>query len=73
MDGNWITLVKEYEPLTGRLYLNDGFLYKFFGLVHGDDDYYYGMSRVSDGQVRLLSCVGSPEGFGYKVKNNDSL
>lgn len=69
---NWTLLVKEYAPKIGRTYkANWGpggkkdYEYRFFGLVHGDDDYYYGMVEVGS-KVRLLSCVGNIEGFGFE-------
>jgi len=52
--------------LIGKRYLDDrDRQWKFFGLVHGGDDYYYGMYR--DGQTILLSCVGDMEGHGYRL------
>lgn len=66
--GNWRSLVSEYRDLIGRQYkAHDGVVCTFFGLVDGVDDYYYGMVPVEGGQPRLLSCVGSPEGFGYSL------
>lgn len=72
-EGNWRTIVKEYEPKIGKKYKTywgpDGkgeYEYLFFGLVHGGDDYYYGMVSTKDGKVRLLSCVGSIEGFDFE-------
>lgn len=64
--GNWRAIVKETESLIGRKYIGyDGDTYTFFGLVHADDDYYYGMH--SAGQMRLLSCVGSIDGYGFTL------
>lgn len=63
--GNWRKLVSEHESLIGKRYKGyDGKTYTFFGLVHGGDDYYYGM--CNENGVKLLSCVGSIEGCGYK-------
>lgn len=62
----WNQLVKEYEPLIGALYRYREHTYTFFGLVHGGDDYYYGMWQHGTGKCELLSCVGDPEGFGYE-------
>lgn len=62
--GNWRAIVAETEKLIGRKYRgHDGKKYTFFGIVHGGDDYYYGLHRA--GKLRLLSCVGSIEGHGY--------
>ncbi len=66
MSDNWTKLVAKYEPIIGRAYKFDGRRYVFFGLVHGDDDFYFGMVR-DDGKLHLLSCVGTPEAFGYEA------
>jgi hypothetical protein len=63
--GNWRHIVKETGPLIGRRFKADDGEYVLFGIVHGDDDYYYGMSKP--GQLRLLSCVGSIEQHGFKM------
>ena len=66
--GNWRNIVKENSPFLGRKYSDSsGNEYTFFGIVHGPDDYYYGMWELTMGKVSLLSCVGSIEGFGYKL------
>mgnify|MGYP003423079750 CR=1 FL=1 len=67
-EGNWRKIVGEYEPLIGKKYKGyDGETYTFFGLVHGSDDYYYGMcNRDLTKGVKLLSCVGSIEGHGFE-------
>lgn len=65
--GNWRSIVKEYERLIGRQYRRevDSTLWTFFGLVHADDDYYYGMCNKSG--VTLVSCVGHLEGAGFEL------
>lgn len=64
--GNWRLIVNDYEDKIGNRYIETrtGKEYCFFGLVWGDDDFYYGMIRK--GQLVLSSCVGSLEGSGYK-------
>lgn len=58
-EGNWRLLVHECESLFGRKFkTKDGQIYVFFGLVHTNDDYYYGMMD-QDKKVMLLSCVGN--------------
>lgn len=65
-EGNWRLIVSEYEDRIGSCYSDHtGQVWHFFGLVHGGDDYYYGMSKPGGG-LMLLSCVGSIEGHGYK-------
>lgn len=64
--GNWRLIVNEYRAFIGKRYRDHkGQEWSFFGLVHGDDDYYYGMFRK--GESVLLSCVGSIEGHGYEL------
>jgi hypothetical protein len=66
--GNWRAIVKESESLLGRDFTDhNGKTFRFFGVVHADDDYYYGMWHRDHG-LSLLSCVGSIEGHGYKLK-----
>lgn len=44
-EGNWRRIVKDYEPLIGREFqTDDGTIWRFFGIVWSDDDFYYGMS-----------------------------
>ena len=73
MDDNWKHLVENYEGRIGDLYVNerqtatskDGSVYEFFGLVHSDDDYYFGMCSVKTGVLLLLSCVCPIEMSGF--------
>ena len=65
--GNWRNIIAECEHLIGQTFVdNTGIEYTFYGLVHGSDDYYYGMWR-KDGEPRLLSCVGSIDGWGFRL------
>ena len=68
--GNWRAIVEETEPLLRRTFVNvhDNSEWSLFGVVDGFEDYYYGMTRRSNGEMRLLSCVGSIEGHGYVLK-----
>ncbi len=64
--GNWRDIVREMEPLIGGRYRdNSGNVLVFYGLVHGGNDYYYGMAGPTGHE--LLSCVGSLEGWGYSL------
>lgn len=62
--GNWRAIVKKYSPLIGRRFSREGVVYTFYGIVHADDDYYYGLS-TSDASAKhkliLSSCVGALE------------
>ena len=66
--GNWRNIVKESEPLLDKLFKDkDGVVWRFFGVVHGSDDYYYGMNRFDDNSVLLCSCVGNLTTHGFTV------
>jgi hypothetical protein len=67
--GNWRALVKACEPVLDMRFRDaQGHEYAFFGIVHARDDYYYGMRGVSPDAcaLRLLSCVGTIAGHGYR-------
>ena len=70
--GNWRAIVSENEHLIDRMFTQDSTREKFhfFGIVHGSDDYYYGMSSP-DHKLWLLSCVGSIEGHGFTLVESD--
>lgn len=59
---NWTLLVSEYWPKFDFEYRDrQGKTWRFFGLVHAEDDLYYGMMD-KNGKVQLASCVGSLDG-----------
>lgn len=65
--GNWRAIVNKTQHLIGRRFRTSrGETFRFFGIVHGDDDYYYGMCNKENG-VHLLSCVVSFEMAGYEL------
>jgi hypothetical protein len=40
--GNWRAIVNECRPLLGKMFTShDGKDFRFFGIVDGEDDYYY--------------------------------
>ncbi len=61
-EGNWRLIVKETVHLLDRKFKSkqDRKDYTFLGIVHGSDDYYYGMCD-EEGKISLLSCVASIE------------
>jgi len=64
--GNWRLLVEECGPLIGEYFKDSyGGVFRFFGLVHGDEDYYYGLWNITTRELTLASCVGNLEGHGY--------
>lgn len=68
-EGNWRKIVKENEALIGEIFRDKkGDVYSLFGLVHGGDDYYYGMYSQEHG-MRLLSCVGNLESWDFTQFN----
>ena len=71
-EGNWRSIVAESEPLLDKKFRDrDGKEYLFYGVVHGSDDYYYGMLSIGDGKSLLLSCVGSIEGYGLTLSDSE--
>lgn len=58
----WDYLFYEYGGMIGRRVVYEGKEYKFFGLVCGEDDLYYGLCDGPSGSFCLLSCVGSLQG-----------
>lgn len=61
-ENNWTLLLKEYAPKFDFKYKDrEGNEFSFFGLVHAEDDLYYGLID-KDGKVALASCVGSLDG-----------
>ena len=66
-EGNWRLIVDDTQHLLDKKFIDENEKeWYFFGIVHGSDDYYYGMSD-DDHKVRLLSCVGSFEGHGFTL------
>jgi len=64
--GNWRSIIKESEPLFGKEFKDgNNVRYRFIGVMHCDDDYYYCMWR--NGDIQLLSCVCSIEQGGYSL------
>lgn len=66
--GNWRAIIGECGPLIGKKFKDShGEYWTFFGVVYGDDDYYYGMCNKD--RLRLLSCVGSFECHGFEISD----
>lgn len=59
--GNWRQIIAKCHQLIGKTFDYCGDRCVFFGLVYGDDDYYYGLKGK---ELHLLSCVGSLETWG---------
>lgn len=72
-EGNWRSLVKEYEPFGRSFVDRHGKQWQFYGLVWGGDDFYYGMYSDKDKSVSLLSCVGHITGHGYELISGSSV
>ena len=69
MSDNFKDIVEEYYENFGRVYEEERTAerYRFLGILYSYDDLYYAMSNEEGGDLKLLSCVGSPEGFGFKL------
>lgn len=66
--GNWRAIMKESRPLIGQRFRDShGNEWHFFGVVDGEDDYYYGMSSRPGHRVLLLSCVGDLAGHRFTL------
>jgi hypothetical protein len=71
-EGNWRLIVAETEHLLGTTFINidkPNEIYTLFGIVHGEDDFYYGMSRNADKAVRLVSCCMNLKVAGWRMYN----
>ena len=70
--GNWRELVKEVTPKIGDKFRDQsGKSWTLTGLLHGDDDYYYCLTRK--GRYELLSCVSSIENYGFLSQNSKKV
>lgn len=64
---NWKLIVEYSDPLLNRKFrATDGKKYYFLGPLWADDDFYYTLYSKKHG-LKLLSCVGNIEGYGYKL------
>ena len=71
--GNWRLILSEYRHLMGRKYKSEqnGLVYEFMGILHGEDDYYYVL--WSEKNTRFLSCVSDIETFGFERMKEESI
>lgn len=62
------SILEDVEQNFEKIYNDDsGNVYRFIGVLIAEDDYYYAMMPCNgSGKLRLLSCVGSIESFGYE-------
>lgn len=68
---NWTKITAESRDMYNSYYRDTkGAVHQFFGVVDASDDYYYGMRRVDDSKVSLLSCVMNIESFNYTLVEN---
>lgn len=67
-EGNWRQIIAESETVLDKIYTDEsGAAYRFIGVMHGSDDYYYMMVSMA-GEYQLLSCVGNLELYGFELK-----
>jgi hypothetical protein len=70
--GNWRNIINKSYPFFNKEYENrSGEICIFVGVLWAEDDFYYSMWNKRTNVTSLLSCVGSIEGFGYKLKNDN--
>ena len=67
--GNWRLIIKESEPLFGKKFSSGDEDYKFIGVLHAEDDYYYVMMESNGLRYRFLSCVGAIADHGFNLKD----
>lgn len=65
---NFDKIVEEYYEYFGMVYEDERTAerYRFLGILYSYDDLYYSMHGMEGAGLKLLSCVGSPEGHGFK-------
>jgi hypothetical protein len=70
MDNNLKLIVEECRDSIDNIFIDTktGKYYRFFGVVIGSDDYYYGMSSMDTGKLLLLSCVCNLDNHGFVFK-----
>lgn len=67
-EGNWRNIIGECEHLIGKRFKDrNGVQYTFFGIVHGEDDYYYGMCKKGGTGMILLTCVGNLDTHEFQL------
>ena len=67
MDDNWKRIIERSKPYFDSYFEDrDGVRWRFIGVIHASDDYYYAMLSP-DGEFWMLSCVGSFETHGFKA------
>ena len=61
---------EDYDHLIGTRYRrdHDGYEYKLIGMMWGEDDWYWVLTRGNrvDKHTVFLSCVGNIEAFGFE-------
>lgn len=63
-------LVEEYEEMIGKTVVDEaGNEFEFFGIVWGEEDFYYGLSYMDVGGMTLVSCVMDLTDVGYTFKD----
>lgn len=66
-EGKWREIIRRNLPFLDKKFVDEqGKEWTFYGIVHGSDDYYYGMCD-DEGRLALLSCVGSIASQGFRL------
>jgi len=65
-DGNLSKIIHDTNHLFDRKFKYRDVIYTFIGITYASDDLYYLMWNKDEG-IRLLSCVGAIEGFGFEL------
>lgn len=69
---NWIQLIEQYDHLIDYIFVDDkGQDWKFCGIMHGSDDYYYVMKKHGTPNHYFFSCVGDLiSGWKFALKGD---
>jgi hypothetical protein len=67
------SILEEEQKNFEKLYNDDsGNVYRFIGVLIAENDYYYSMMPCDGSRkLRLLSCVGGIESYGFEKVIND--
>lgn len=69
--GNWQSIIKESEPLLDKIFLDrNGKAFRFIGVMHSEDDYYYCLLSMT-GTLTRASCVMNLDTYGYILDEQD--
>jgi len=67
-EGNWRDIIKESEPLMGKVFLDEaGKRWIFQGVLWAEDDFYYLFSTDMCGKHKYVTCCVTFEQAGMRL------